>query len=400
MHGLGVTLAAAAILLLVLFGIAGVGRSGARALIDFDFYYAAGRCWLSGRSMYDPVAFTTELRAIGHDVPELSFGYSPAFVPFAMALAALPYATARSAMWGFNLVGVALLCWLAIRLARDTERMSGARTSAATPWVLICVVAGLPCTAHVLWLGQITVWMVALTCAGWLALRERRTVLAGVLLGLTSVKPQFSLFLFLWLALNREWTVIFTAGITALALSVYAMIRLGPFEPFVQFLTGVSRYTGVGPGVNALGNVHVLGLPSLLTALGVNGLSLAVFVAVTSVGVVAVWLTRRRLRAEGVLALLMTAQLALVYAHDIELVFLVPTWTWLWVRFGAQSKLAVVSLALMLLLSTPKRLITADTSGMLLHWRSMTLLALLVLVVASSFVKTARQDDSTSPRTR
>lgn len=345
--------------------------------------------------MYDPVAFSTELRALGYDARELSLGYSPAFVPFSMAIAALPYETARIAMWSFNLIGVALLCLFAIRLARDTQEHSRARIHAATPWVLICVVAGLPSTAQALWHGQLTVWMVALTCAGWLARRQGRTIVAGVLLGLTSVKPQFSFFLFLWLALNREVTVIVWAGITALALSAYAMFATGPLEPFIQFMVGVSGYTDLEADVNSLGGVHVLGLPSLLTAAGIRGLSVGPFVVATSVGVVAAWLGRKLLRTEGVLALLLTAPLALVYAHDYELVFLVPTWTWLWIRFGPTSKGAVVSLALFIVLSIPTRFVTADASGLLIHWRSMTLLPVLVLVVVGLLGKELRQNDST-----
>jgi Glycosyltransferase family 87 len=374
--------AVVAIVLLVCFGIAGVGRDGNRALVDFDYYVAAGRCWLGGSSMYDPLAFTRELRALHYDVHDLALPYSPAFAPFALALATLPYEAARVAMWSFNLAGVALLCAVAIRLARPARP--------ATSALLVALVAGLPCTATVLWLGQLTVWMAALTCASWCALRERRSVLAGVLLGLTSVKPQFSFLLVLWFALQRKWKLLVSAGITALVLCVYAMIALGPFEPFRAFLSGVAHYADPGHDADSLGNAHVLGLPSLLTAIGVRGLGVTPFLALAALGVVLLWRARERAQADGMLAALLTLQIALVYAHDIELVFLVPAWAWLWTRFGPAGKGAAASLVLLLVLSIPARLVTSDASGLLVHWRSFVVLALLGLLLGSVFA--ARPD--------
>jgi hypothetical protein len=130
-----------------------------------------------------------------------------------------------------------------------------------------------------------------------------------------------------------------------------------------------------------------MGLPSLLTAAGVEGLHVGPFIALTGVLVVIAWLGRRRLRAQGVLALLMALQIALVYAHDIEAVFLVPVWAWIWMEFGPRSRQAWAALALLLVLSLPKWMITSETTGMLLQWRSMTVLALLVLVVASVYAR-------------
>jgi Glycosyltransferase family 87 len=368
-----------ALALLILFGVVGVGRGGARALVDFDYFYAAGRCWLAGSSMYDPVAFSRELQALGVQAEDLSFPYSPAFAPLGIAFAALPYSAASFAIWALNLAGVALLCLVAIRLARPAN----AEPRAGTTWLLVCAVAGLPCTANVLWLGQLTVWMAALTCAAWSALRERRALLAGLLLGLTSIKPQFSLFLVLWLALQREWRVLGVAGLTALALCGYSMVVLGPLEPFRLFLEGLGRYASDRLDADMLGNVHVVGLPSLLAAAGVSGLDVLPFVLCGCLAVVALWFARRRLREEGVLALLLAGQIALVYAHDIEFVFLAPVWAWLWVRYEPGSRWSWASLALLLLLSLPKRLVTSDTSGMLLQWRSFGMLLLLALVVAS-----------------
>ena len=373
-------LAALSVVSLVLLGVVGVGHFGTKALIDSDCYYAAGRCWLSGSSMYDPVAFTREMQALGYDRHGATLPYSPAFAPLGMALATLPYSAACLAVWILNLVGVACLCLVGIRLART----STGEARPGTSWLLVCVVAGMPLTAKAVWLGQLTIWMAALTCAAWCALRERRTLVAGLLLGLTSIKPQFSLFLVFWLVLEREWKVLAIAGGVALGLCAYAMIALGPLEPFEHFLGGVAHYADPGHDADSLGNVHVMGLPSLLTTAGVEGLHVTPFIALTGVLVLLAWLGRRKLPAECVLALLMILQMALVYAHDIEAVFLVPVWAWFWMRFGPRSRWSYASLALLLVLSLPKWMVTSATTGLLLQWRSVTLLALLALVIASA----------------
>ena len=81
-------------------------------------------------------------------------------------------------------------------------------------------------------------------------------------------------------------------------------------------------------------------------------------------------------------------------AHDIELVFLVPVWVWLWTRFGPRSVGTLVSLALMLVISVPKVLLTSASSGLLIHWRSMAALALLAWVVLSVLARAQRPGDA------
>lgn len=381
----GPLVALLAIAALLLSGFLGVGRGSARALADFDFYYAAGRCWLAGDSMYDAAAFTREMRALGRDDVELAFGYSPAFVPFSLLLGALPYAVARGVMWCVGFAGIAFLCRTAARIAR--EPFDGARGGAhpVTPWLMIAVTCGASCTSTALWLGQLGPWMAALTLAGWLAVRERELVLGGILIGLTSMKPQFSFLPLVWLLLAREGRVLAVAALTALAFSSYAMALLGPLEPFAEFVGSVAQYARRADDANALGSVHVLGLPGLLTAAGVRGLRIEPFLGAVTAGVVALWFARRRVHGAAVLAVLLTAQLALVYSHDIECVFLAPAWAWLWNRCGPWSARLAAGAVCFALLSLPARFVGAEPGSLLLHWRSVALLAVCALVVATAW---------------
>lgn len=381
----GPLVALLAVAALLLSGFAGVGRGAARSLADFDFYYAAGRCWLAGDSMYDAAAFTREMRALGRGDVEFAFGYSPAFVPFALVLGVLPYELARGAMWFVGFMGVTFLCRVAVRLARESGESARLGAHPATPWIVLAAVCGATSTSTALWLGQLGPWMAALAIAGWLAVRRRELVLAGIFFGLTSMKPQFSFLPLVWLLLEREWRVLGTAALTALALSSYSMALLGPVEPFAEFLGAVAQYSRRADDANALGSVHVLGLPALLTAAGVHGLRVEPFLGAVTAGVACLWLARRRVHAGVVLALLLTAQVALVYAHDIECVFLVPAWVWLWNRCGPWSAGLGAAALCFALLSLPARFVGGDPESLLLHWRSFALLALFALVCATAW---------------
>lgn len=381
----GPLLVLAACAALLASGFAGVGRGHAVALADFDFYYAAGRCWLAGDSMYDAAAFTREMRALGRGDVELAFGYSPAFVPFSLLLGALPYGVARGVMWFVGFAGIAFLCRMAVRLAREPVATTRLGAHPATVWLMIAAVCGATSTSTALWLGQLGPWMAALLIAGWLAVQRRELVLAGIFFGLTSMKPQFSFLPLLWLLLAREWRVLGTAALTALALSSYTMALLGPVAPFTEFLGSVAEYARRADDANALGSVHVLGLPGLLTAAGVHGLRVEPFLAAVSAGVACLWLARRRAHTGAVLALLLTAHIALVYAHDIECVFLAPAWAWLWNRCGPWSAGLCVSAACFVLLSLPARFVSSDPESLVLHWRSFALLALFALVCATAW---------------
>ena len=61
-----------------------------------------------------------------------------------------------------------------------------------------------------------------------LVMMERRPVVAGVLLGLLTYKPQFGLLLPFALIAGRQWRVIIAAAMTVLLLAILAAILFGP----------------------------------------------------------------------------------------------------------------------------------------------------------------------------
>ncbi len=95
------------------------------------------------------------------------------------------------------------------------------------PWAVVLLVMFSPAEYRCLCFGQFGGMLGCLAFAG-LMLAERRPVMAGVMLGLVTMKPQPGVIVpIAWLA-ARRWRAIVAAGITCAALIVFAMLLLGP----------------------------------------------------------------------------------------------------------------------------------------------------------------------------
>jgi arabinofuranan 3-O-arabinosyltransferase len=187
---------------------------GARAPIANDFVnvWAAGRLVLDGHAAaaYDwTLHREVEVAAVGHEF-EGYYGwhYPPTFLFVAAALASLPYLAAA-------------LIWLALTLpvyVTAVRAIIGERIGI----LLACAFPG------VVWnisAGQ-NGFLTAALIGGVLASLPRRPILAGVLLGFLTYKPQFGILFPLVLMLDRNWRVLAAAAATA-AVMVAASLALG-----------------------------------------------------------------------------------------------------------------------------------------------------------------------------
>src|SRR5690606_15709865 len=107
------------------------------------------------------------------------------------------------------------------------------RAMTARPAVLWLALA-FPGTFINLFHGQ-NGFLTAALLGGGLLLLDRRPVLAGVLFGLMSYKPQFGLLLPLVLLATQRWTVFAAAAATTLALAGASLLALGA-APWLAFL--------------------------------------------------------------------------------------------------------------------------------------------------------------------
>ena len=191
-------------------------------------HYVFGRdfinTWMGGRSAFfggpapwfDVRVYNEAIRQImGAAYPEVFWSYPPHIVLFAWPFGLLPYLPAYVAWCA---IGIALYLLVASR-AVPRERLM---FLAVAPSIAVCV-----------FFGQNGFYTAALLIGGVLCL-DRRPVLAGILFGLLTVKPQMGLLLPLVLVLERRWVTIAAAAATAAALVVATAMLFG-WSVWIEF---------------------------------------------------------------------------------------------------------------------------------------------------------------------
>ncbi|SOZ15395.1 conserved membrane hypothetical protein [Cupriavidus taiwanensis] len=161
-------------------------------------------------------------------VPEMALGYEalpwlypPTFLFFVLAFGLLPYGLAT---FLFLAGGAAWYAWM---LCRTLPREA---------WLAALAFPGI---AVVLAAGQNSLWLAG--CAGLaLACLHTRPVLAGMLLGLLTVKPHLALMFPVALLCARNWRALGSMAVTAAGLILLALLAFGT-EPFAAFLSNAGR---------------------------------------------------------------------------------------------------------------------------------------------------------------
>lgn len=380
---LGVTMLGVATLMLVATGALGVGRV-AWPQYDFALYYAAGLVWLEGGNPYDVATFAAaHVPLPGGSENESLFAYPPTFAPMAMAFAALPFEMARQAIVLINLVAIAVLAALTVRLATDAEEPRPASGMTITPWLLAAAVVGNLFGSRLIWLGQITPVVAALLVSAWYLVRRERVVLAGVLLGLATIKPQFLVLPVLWLALDRQWRALAIAAAVALLLAAYPLALDGPTTVIGEWLRTLALYEASEhnrPGISS----SVIGLPGLVVALGGPEIPVFAALAVAMAITAGLGVARARLHADDILGILLALQLGLVYGRGGDPIFLAPAIAALWLHAAHRPKLWPWLGGLGLLLFLPNRIMEVDAAPWLVQWLTPTTLLILATLVLLS----------------
>lgn len=277
---------------------------------DFSNVYAAGALVLSDRApdAYDPLLQHAAERAVfeGRDVPFYGWHYPPFFLMIAATLALLPY-------------GWALLCWLAVSMPAYAAAVYAIAPRRETLLALAAFPAVFVNIGH----GQNGFFTTALL-AGFLLMLDRRPVLAGILLGLLSYKPQFGVLIPLVLLATGRWTAILSAVATIAALAGTTTMLFGTdiwhaFANSATFTrTVVLENGGTGwPKIQSLFSAARMGGGGIDMAYAAQGI-LAVTLAATIV-----WLWRSSAAFElKAAALAVASLLATPYVLDYDLLVL------------------------------------------------------------------------------
>lgn len=377
---------------LLAFGVAGIGRSGSPWQSDLDWFWTAGRLWAEGQNPYGPEALAAEMQRLGRQTGGAALPYPPQFAPFCLLLAALPLAGARWLMVGLNLACLGALAWLSVRLA-TAPPAAPAAVSPATRWLLPALVLGSPFAAHLLWIGQVTPLAVALVVGGWVLVRQGRELLGGAILGLATFKPHFALLPLLWLLLERRVRVLAAAAGASAACALPGLGLRDPLGVVGAWLRAVPAYQA--DPANRLGGEFTVGIPSGLAALGLPPPPLWTLPLLGALLTVGLWLRRRRLDADDVLAWLVLLQCLGVWVHSNDLLLLVPAAAALWRRLAGRHELWAPSAAGLAALYFPQRVVRLAGWPLLHHWRTLVVgLAAIALARLASRDRPAQGGDT------
>lgn len=299
---------AAAVVYLLATQKGGVDVNGFLIGTDFISFWTSGRMLLAGANVYDTAAHVAVQREFYAMPGEYTaFFYPPGFLPFVWPLGLLPYFPALAA-------------WLAVTGAAFLAAVRAWFRELGLKGPALVLVAAFPPVFVTLTHGQ-TSFLVAALLGGGLLLVGRRPWLAGILIGLATIKPQFGLLVPLALLASGQWRTIAGAGAAALALTALAAAAFGP-QVWADWLA----ITRTASTATADGNIGFAKMVSVFAGLSLVGVPAAAAIAVqvaTSLAlaaavVVAGW---RRAFTPGLAALVLAgAPLATPFVLDYDMV--------------------------------------------------------------------------------
>jgi hypothetical protein len=376
---------AAAAAFLVLTAMAGMGRGGHDLahgyLLDYTIVSAAGRALLEGANAYVPAEFEPYMRQLARGVdPASPYSYPPHLTTLMAPFAAAPR------VWGQAAWVLLLLACIAVsaRIVRDLGgglARDPARGLGATPGFFAALFPALfvanPVTSHDLWLGQpalIAACGLLLVLAGRLRKRPAVTVVGLVL---AAIKPQLSLLVFFYLALEGAWREIGIAALIGLALSVPELVTFGPRGLVTSYVHRIETHGTWW--ANLPGSESSIGVRSLLWVLGVHAPGLEVVgLALTAL----MWRFRGRIaREEDRFALIVGLTLLFLFNQDSAYVLIVPLVAVVARHTRGRRRLPWALVALGVVFIQPRRMIRHFGHPTLSQWRTLVVAALVALLV-------------------
>jgi hypothetical protein len=305
---------------------------------DFTQTYAssllvreAGANYLFGDEPLFAAMIETAKRAFGanlsiHQLAAVEYAfapwmYPPTFILVIAPLAFMPYLTAY-------------LAWLVVTAVPYLAAMRAILPDGRAWRNALPIALASPTTYSNLMYGQTGFLSGGLIGLGlhWLV---QRPLVAGVLIGLASVKPHLGLLIPVALAAGGHWRTFGSAAATTLGLAILSAIAYG-VEPWAATFSSMDYYA---EGFSA-GGYNLLTMTSVLSTVRVPGGGIGLMWAAQAVGTMAMatlvaWVWRRgRARPDtlglqsAVLCCATPLALPMVYVYDLAI--LMPAVAWLW----------------------------------------------------------------------
>jgi hypothetical protein len=194
---------------------------------DFSDIYAGGAYALDGKAAlaFDPeLQHAREQAIFGPDTPFYGWCYPPFLMFIAAPLALLPY-TSALVLWQASTMLLYLgMLFLVLRAVKLSPEHGDGALAWQPQWLLFAVAS--PAVFVNIYHGHNGFLTAALIGTALVCL-DRRPILAGILIGLLSYKPQFGVMIPLVLMLSGRWRVFWAAALTVAGLSLLATLAFG-----------------------------------------------------------------------------------------------------------------------------------------------------------------------------
>lgn len=349
-----------AVVFLICFGLLGLFR-GSEFGSDFHVFHDAGRHLLAG---IDPWIASLKLYA---------FSYPPHSTSFIAFYGLMPLTVSKVVHAGVNIVSLMSMVYLAnqwfIR-AGSLKEMTLIQAGAialmiANPFTVLSIYLGqmaLPCMAAVMW--------------SWRFQQQGKFIVAGVLLGIATLKPQVSMFYVMWLLLSREFRVVFIGGALSLGLMLPGIFMLDFKTLFESWFYSMDVYFTYS--YNKPGSPFVVGLESFFAAMGKEGVSTK-FLAFICLALA--YFYRQRLNSSLIVMLFPALSLTFVYGHDADFVTVIVLMAYVAVLAARRHSYPALILVvfLFLVLFFPQRLLRGVDIPALHHLRTFVIPAMFGL---------------------
>lgn len=376
------------IVALILFGYVGLARGTSSFSFDALYFYVSGEMWETGATPYAPAAFKSQMDLIA-GIQAVSYAYPPNSAPFSLALSMGSIDMAQAIIGLINLASiVGILAFvhyaISLNLPNAGVPVHDIRAAELVTWALVI---GNPFTAHVVWMGQTTLFSAALLLGSWLLASRRLDLLAGIFLGISAIKPQLVLLVGVWFLLDRRWQLISVSAVTVVLMSGWPLWVNGLNGSWGAWAKSISDYQD--GFYNTLVFKHVFGLRSLLLTLGI---SIPSTLPVALICTILLYYFRRNYQIVWLIGPLIAISVLLVYAHDYDLAPLaIMTFPLLIAARGRRLAMMMI-IFLTLIIYFPQRIWESLDMAQVARSREVGLLALLLLYLG--MCRVTKQDHS------
>lgn len=381
--------AAAGILSFVAVTWFGVGKVAVSWACDFAWYFAGGRCFLTGSNMYAIECVGPMVTKVHGYSALAGLSYPPHFGPIAALVALLPIFYAKYVFFIANILAslaiVLILSNTVTRVFKDREQ-----EMLSHKWALLLVMGSSGLWAAV-WIGQIAVFIAV--CL-WVAFRELELghdFMAAILLALASVKPQMAALVFLWLLLHGQFKTLFFASVVAGLLSLYTFTQMGVMPAIDGWLKGVTTYQNYP--VNQLGNDTIMGLPSFLALIGIE---IPLWIAMLFGAAIILAL---RIKSSVppfspmALSTILLVQM-MIFSRFYDMILIAPVFALFWPSNRSDATKLIIFLGAIAIYCFPQQLVVkALPFAAAGHFRTLLLVALLIAFVRQMLLGFERFDD-------